>query len=314
MRTTSFNAARRNRSIAAFTLVELLVVIGIIALLISILLPALGKARQQAQATACMSNLRQIGIAFRFYTEANRGYLPYIQNHIWQMDASDPLKNRPIYWYKAIAPFISRGYDPLAVNSNEQLPKVVGACPSWLQWMDSGDVSNNWRPGYGMNLFLFRGMNKSVSGSKGVQASSESANCFIDGQTESSWRTDAYLIGTVKLSSIPRPATRVLAGDAVQYWMAVYNSAGVGVLKDKSIQYDFGRASQTGLPGQTDQTVFASTGWATGHPNRHGGQLNDCIFSGVGPNLSRPKANYLFADGHSVTLSYIDARRAMQMP
>jgi prepilin-type N-terminal cleavage/methylation domain-containing protein len=60
----------------AFTLVELLVVIGIIALLISILLPALTKAQQAARTIACSSNLRTIGQALNIYAAENRGFLP----------------------------------------------------------------------------------------------------------------------------------------------------------------------------------------------------------------------------------------------
>jgi len=60
----------------AFTLVELLVVVGIIAVLISLLLPALNKARQQAKTLSCLSNMRQVYFELRMYANQNRDMVP----------------------------------------------------------------------------------------------------------------------------------------------------------------------------------------------------------------------------------------------
>jgi prepilin-type processing-associated H-X9-DG protein/prepilin-type N-terminal cleavage/methylation domain-containing protein len=72
------NLSSRSR---AFTLVELLVVIGIIAVLIGILMPALSKARAAAQTTTCLSNMRQMGTGFQLYLTKNKNFLPH---YVWK--------------------------------------------------------------------------------------------------------------------------------------------------------------------------------------------------------------------------------------
>ncbi|HRK31008.1 MAG TPA: type II secretion system protein [Tepidisphaeraceae bacterium] len=72
----SHDIAANHRRTRAFTLVELLVVIGIVAILIAALLPALGKARQAADRTACLNNLRQVHKAFLLYAMNHDGQVP----------------------------------------------------------------------------------------------------------------------------------------------------------------------------------------------------------------------------------------------
>ena len=79
-----------------FTLIELLVVIAIIALLVSILVPTLGTARELARATSCMTHLRAIGMATHLYAQDNNDWLPRSQ-----MSAS---YSNMLPWEKAIVP------------------------------------------------------------------------------------------------------------------------------------------------------------------------------------------------------------------
>src|SRR5437870_2667566 len=67
---------RRHPRRHAFTLVELLVVIGIIAVLIAVLLPTLNKARRAASKSVCLSNQRQLAMCLLLYANENRGWMP----------------------------------------------------------------------------------------------------------------------------------------------------------------------------------------------------------------------------------------------
>jgi prepilin-type N-terminal cleavage/methylation domain-containing protein/prepilin-type processing-associated H-X9-DG protein len=114
------NAKRRSKRSGpcGFTLTELLVVIGLIAVLISLLLPVLGRVRASANAAACLSNLRQMNTAWTMYLTESRGRFPdYI--------SSTPLQPNVAYrgyWLGVLDAYRVRGEALLCPSASEPIP------------------------------------------------------------------------------------------------------------------------------------------------------------------------------------------------
>ena len=83
---------------AAFTLLELLVVMAIIGVLAALMLPALSRSKESARAVACMSNLHQIGVALQLYIQENNNHLPVMRDISTSTNPPTPVLHRPRPW------------------------------------------------------------------------------------------------------------------------------------------------------------------------------------------------------------------------
>ena len=104
----------KRRSDLAFTLVELLVVIAVIAILAALLFPVFAQAREKARQAACASNLRQIGMAFAMYTEDYDERLPDRRDLKLSLPGGSSAKTA---WMAIANAAIARGRLTTAINS-----------------------------------------------------------------------------------------------------------------------------------------------------------------------------------------------------
>jgi prepilin-type N-terminal cleavage/methylation domain-containing protein/prepilin-type processing-associated H-X9-DG protein len=175
---------RRSGRRCAFTLVELLVVIGIIAVLIALLLPALTSARRQAQSVKCLASLREIGNGFQMYAAAYHGYWPCAVHNFDCVIPNGgsgpgyytypgppgqpwfPLPNgRQLRWHDRILPFISninyiddyRDIPTMVPNEVLRTTSVLWGCPTFRYNQDAliggTQVDDQMRTGYEMNQY-----------------------------------------------------------------------------------------------------------------------------------------------------------------
>jgi len=125
-----------------FTLIELLVVISIIALLMSILMPALSLVKKQAQSVACMSRLKSWSLIYKLYTDDYQGSFPLG----WAKDDTTQ-------WLVTLRPYYHQEYKMLVCPTATRLVIGPGDSATWKQQLVDGQhVRGPWRPQEGVVL------------------------------------------------------------------------------------------------------------------------------------------------------------------
>jgi len=325
----SSRISRKRR--AAFTLVELLVVIGIIALLVSILLPALGAARRQAATIKCAAQMRDMGTYYRFYEIEYKGYWPVARINGWQPNGTAAIAKYNIdgtdyptavpaagqaYWFTFLAKYAtkSRAGNAAGVDVQAALDwrkSIFMGCPAWDGYKQGGinvTDTNIVQVGYGMNPYPSFG----PSYPTGAGAPAQPANAVNMEKEYAVHSTgDTYRGNFLKAKAWTRSSERLLLADS-KFWLA-------------SAEYVAPRASYYSCVNPQPIIANSSTFLATAVAHqfdagttvvdiyRHGKypSIAGYLFSPVGGKIAY---NILYADGHVATSSEgVDAYKSIRM-
>lgn len=327
-----------SRKLHAFTLVELLVVIGIIALLISILLPVLGRAREAANATACLSNVRQLGQAALLFANERKGYLPTTTDH-WTAILQDTSRTRYSYrdngfvrdWASSLVPFLG-GDDAKDFETAPGEMSRVFVCPSdrialdWVNVNSAGyTVFNNTTVNSGNSTQrISYAMNADIAS---VTNPTTGIGIFNPGGTMLVYRQNAD--GTdVRVERLAPPIEGKLGKVRNASSTLLFADAGTAPRTGGSSPLDFSDV----LAYSTNYITFnaalntqsalkftlagvAQTSWLrTRIPLDRHGKRDSSIRGTIPSKWKGGRINIAFADGHAAAVSYDDFRSVNVSP
>jgi len=299
-----------------FTLVELLVVIGIIAILVAIILPALSKARAAAQTVACASNARQLAMAIRLFSQEHHGYMPALSDKQWayQNDGTRSIwtyrsgTNPPVLldWASSLLPYLGvRGLEWFAdPNAPEKVSKVF-RCPSdpSMDYPGAFGTSAGGQPA-GPGLVIFNNMTPFDAGwpiSYGV-------NADIGAQIDRSSNQGRFGLAD-NMSVYAGPPGQGGVGLPLNgKFDRVRNPAEVLLIADCGVRYNPGD-SVPGTPLDRRDAVYYTTNYMSSPtvPQADLGRLSGVaktpwLKDRIPYSRHRDKINVAFCDGHGETI------------